>query len=236
MTKLILEQLEASFGNKEAVQFENLTIEHVMPRTLTDWWERHLGDDFEATHEILLHTVGNLTLTGYNPELSNADFSRKRQIFKDSHLDLNNYFVAHEEWNEEAIKDRAEALAERALSVWSYFGPSGDEAPIAAQTVTGKTPSGVVVVGQRIPVSTWREVAQITLEAVAELDQEVFDQIVIEFPRFVAWSRESLRSPRELANGAFVETNLSASAINRFCIQVVEATGLSPGDWFVETL
>lgn len=235
-TKLILERLETSFGNKEAVQFDNLSVEHVMPQTLTDWWKQHLGDDYEATHELLLHTIGNLTLTGYNPELSNADFSRKREIFKDSHLDLNNWFRDRKEWNEEAIRARAETLAERALSIWSYFGLSGDEAPITTQTVTGKTPSSVVILGQRFPVSSWREVAQKTLETTSELDHEAFDRIVTEFPRFVAQSGDGFRSPRELANGAFMEANLSASAINRFCIQVVEAAGLSPEDWFVETL
>lgn len=235
-TKLILERLETSFGNKEAVQFANLSVEHVMPQALTDWWKQHLGDDFEATHELLLHTIGNLTLTGLNSELSNADFPHKRKIFKDSHLDLNNWFRDCKEWNEEAMRARAEALADRALSVWSYFGSSGDEAPVTAQTVTGTIPSGVVILGQRLPVGSWRKVAQKTLETTAELDQEVFDRIVTELPRFVAQSGGGFRSPRKLANGAFMEANLSASAINRFCIQVVEAAGLSPEDWFVETL
>ncbi len=235
-TKLILERLEASFESKETVQYDNLSVEHVMPQTPTGWWKQHIGDDFETTHELLLHTIGNLTLTGYNSELSNADFSHKRQLFEDSHLNLNAWFRDQEEWNENTIRARANALAERALSIWKYFGPVGEEAPVVAQTVTGKTPSGVVILGQRLLVSSWREVAQKTLETIAELDQERFDEIVAEFPRFVAQSGEGFRSPRQLSNGTFMEVNLSASAINRFCIQAVEAAGLSPEDWFVETL
>lgn len=234
-TKLILERLESSFGNKEAVSFGNLTVEHIMPQTLTDWWKQHLGGEFESIHEQYLHTVGNLTLTGYNPELSNADFIYKRHIFKESHLDLNDWFEDLEEWNEEAILARAEMLAERALSVWSYFGPSG-EASVAPQTVTGTIPSEVVIMGDRVQVSSWREVAQTTLEMIAAIDEESFDEVVNRFPRFVSRTGETLRDPRKLSDGSFMESNLNASAINRFCIQAVEVAGLSPEDWFVETL
>src|SRR5262249_36413803 len=72
--KLILEQLEMSFGHKEMTDLNSMTIEHVMPQTPTEWWKEELGDDWEVTHATWLDTVGNLTLTGYNPELSNADF------------------------------------------------------------------------------------------------------------------------------------------------------------------
>jgi len=184
----------------------------------------------------MLHTIGNLTLTGYNPELSNADFSYKRQLFKDSHLSLNKWFIDQEKWDEETIRSRAEALAEVALSIWAYFGLAEDDAPTTAQTVTGTTPTSVVILGQRFSVSSWRDVAQKTLETVADLDQDSFEQILTTFPRFVAHSGDGFRSPRQLSNGDFIETNLSASDINKFCIQAVEVAVLSPEDWFVETL
>lgn len=207
-----------------------------MPQMLTDWWRQHLGEDFEATHELMLHTIGNLTLTGYNPELSNADFPHKRQLFKESHLSLNKWFVDQEKWDEETILIRAESLAEVALSIWAYFGSIEDDAPTTAQTVTGTTPTSVVILGQRFSVSSWRDVAQKTLETVADLDQDSFEQILVSFPRFVAQSGDGFRSPRQLSNGDFIETHLSASDINKFCIQAVEVAGLSPEDWFVETL
>src|SRR6185312_592613 len=77
-TKLILEKLEESFGHKEPISFDLLNVEHVMPQTLTEDWKDALGENWEITHQTWLHTVGNLTLTGYNPELSNADYARKR--------------------------------------------------------------------------------------------------------------------------------------------------------------
>ena len=58
----------------------SLQIEHVMPQTLTDSWKATLGEEWETIHDLLLHTVGNLTLTGYNAPLSNDEYSRKREI------------------------------------------------------------------------------------------------------------------------------------------------------------
>jgi uncharacterized protein with ParB-like and HNH nuclease domain len=126
--RLILEQLEASFGHKEMPDFANLTIEHVMPRVLTDSWKDHLGDGWDIVHETWLDTVGNLTLTAYNPELSNSDFPTKKAILQASHLELNKHFVGLDEWNENCMARRADALADRALQVWKFFGVQGDAA------------------------------------------------------------------------------------------------------------
>jgi uncharacterized protein with ParB-like and HNH nuclease domain len=119
--KLILERLEFSFDHKEPVDPETLTIEHIMPRTPTDWWRQHLGDDWEAVHEEWLDTVGNLTLTGYNSELSNFDFPTKKGQLEGSHVELNKYFASIGVWDEQAIARRGEFLAERALTVWPDF-------------------------------------------------------------------------------------------------------------------
>lgn len=128
--KLILERLELSFEHKEQVDPGTLTIEHVMPRTPTDWWRQHLGDDWEAVHEEWLDTVGNLTLTGYNSELSNSDFPTKKNQLQASHVELNKYFATVGVWDEQAIARRGESLAERALTVWPDFArrdEAGDE-------------------------------------------------------------------------------------------------------------
>src|SRR5436305_13939709 len=81
-----------SYRHKEPVDTEALTIEHVMPRTPTDWWRQHLGEDWEVVHDEWLDTVGNLTLTGYNSELSNSDFPTKKKHLQASHVELNKYF------------------------------------------------------------------------------------------------------------------------------------------------
>ena len=92
----------------------------------------------------------------------------------------------------------------------------------------------MIILGQRFPVSTWREVAQQTLETLAELEEDRFDQIVGKFPHFVGRESNKFRRSRQLRNGTFMETNLSAQAIHQYCRQIAEEAGLSSVDWRVE--
>jgi uncharacterized protein with ParB-like and HNH nuclease domain len=128
--RLILDRIEVAYGHKEQVDLGPLTIEHVMPRTPTEWWQRHLGEDWEAVHAEWLDTVGNLTLTGYNSEMSNGDFDSKRVHLQESHCELNRHFIDVETWDEQAIARRGEILADQALKIWPDFSvPTTDSAP-----------------------------------------------------------------------------------------------------------
>ncbi|GAA8906648.1 hypothetical protein VN0944_15380 [Helicobacter pylori] len=94
-----------------------------MPQKLTEEWERDLGENFQEIHNKYLHTIGNLTLTGYNPEYSNKSFQEKRDMekgFKDSPLRLNQGLRDLKSFGEEEIKKRANDLADLALKIWTY--------------------------------------------------------------------------------------------------------------------
>ena len=65
-----------------------------------------------------MHTLGNLTLTGYNPELSNRPFNEKRRLFQSSNLAMNREIADETEWGPEQIRSRAERLAARAKAIW----------------------------------------------------------------------------------------------------------------------
>ncbi len=117
------ERLE-NFDRKERVYTHEYTTEHIMPQHLTEEWERDLGENFQAIHDKYLHTIGNLTLTGYNPEYSNKSFQEKRGMekgFKNSPLRLNQGLRDLESsFGEEEIKKRANDLADLALKIWTY--------------------------------------------------------------------------------------------------------------------
>ncbi|GAA8610100.1 DUF262 and DUF1524 domain-containing protein [Helicobacter pylori] len=118
----ILERLE-NFERKERVYTHEYTIEHIMPKTLTEEWERDLGENFQAIHDKYLHTIGNLTKTGYNTECGNKSFQEKRDMekgFEDSPLRLNQGLRDLESFGEEEIKKRANDLADLALKIWTY--------------------------------------------------------------------------------------------------------------------
>ena len=116
----LLEELER-YNNKEVVNFEELQIEHIMPQTLTDEWKKELGSGWELTYQKYLDTLGNLTLTGYNPEYSNKLFIEKRDMkkgFKYSGLQLNRDLAKLERWTEKEILDRAMELSRIGLEIW----------------------------------------------------------------------------------------------------------------------
>ncbi|RVY22572.1 DUF262 domain-containing protein [Helicobacter pylori] len=120
--KYFLERLE-KFDTNEPVNTQECTIEHIMPQTLTEEWERDLGENFQAIHDKYLHTIGNLTLTGYNQDYSNKSFQEKRDMekgFKDSPLRLNQNLKDLESFGEEEIEKRANDLADWALKIWTY--------------------------------------------------------------------------------------------------------------------
>ncbi|PDX48646.1 DUF262 and DUF1524 domain-containing protein [Helicobacter pylori] len=120
--KYFFERLE-NFDTKEPVDTQECTIEHIMPQTLNLEWERDLGENFEAIHEKYLHTIGNLTLTGYNAEYSNNSFREKRDMekgFKQSSLKLNQSLKNLESFGEKEIEERANDLADWALKIWTY--------------------------------------------------------------------------------------------------------------------
>lgn len=111
-------------GRKERVHVDDYTIEHILPQdpNLSAKWRSELGPEAEQVQERWLHTLGNLTLTGYNSEYSNRAFSEKRDMkdgFKHSPLRVNEGLGATEAWNEEAIQARAAKLAKEAAKVWA---------------------------------------------------------------------------------------------------------------------
>ncbi len=121
-TKYFLERLE-SFNTNESVNTQKCTIEHIMPQTLTEEWKRDLGENFQAIHDKYLHTIGNLTLTGYNKEYRNNSFQEKRDMekgFKQSPLRLNQSLEDLESFGEKEIEERANDLADWALKIWTY--------------------------------------------------------------------------------------------------------------------
>ncbi|MFL1970763.1 GmrSD restriction endonuclease domain-containing protein [Helicobacter pylori] len=121
-TRYFLERLE-NFNTKEPVNTQECTTEHIMPQTLMEEWKRDLGENFQAIHEKYLHTIGNLTLTGYNEKYSNNSFQEKRDMekgFKQSSLKLNQSLKDLEVFGEKEIKKRANDLADWALEIWAY--------------------------------------------------------------------------------------------------------------------
>lgn len=100
---------------------KNITIEHIMPQTLSDKWKTALGNDWERIHQQYLHTMANLTLTGYNSQYSNLTFLEKKNMekgYNDSAFRLNNYVKTCDQWTETELRQRQQELLGVFLKLW----------------------------------------------------------------------------------------------------------------------
>ncbi len=127
-TKTILDTLE-NYKRKEYVPTKEYTIEHIMPQTLSDEWKKELGTDWERIHEMYLHTIGNLTLTGYNSEYWNKRFTDKQDCvdkdgnkigYRHTPIKISSYLTSVPKWGENEILSRAELLAKELIQIWKY--------------------------------------------------------------------------------------------------------------------
>ena len=170
----ILERME-NRDNKEKhdvvkqLNEHTVTIEHIMPQTLSEKWKVALGEDWERIHQQYLHTMANLTLTGYNSQYSNLTFAEKRDMekgFKDSAYRLNSYVRSCEQWTETELLKRQQELFKVVLSLWpmptTNFEPVKAEAEAASLDeedfeFTGKKLQAYIFNDMRVTVNTWKE-------------------------------------------------------------------------------
>lgn len=148
---------------------KTISIEHIMPQTLSDKWKDALGEEWERIHQQYLHTMANLTLTGYNSQYSNLAFIEKRDMekgFNDSAFRLNNYVKSCNQWTEAEMKQRQHDLLEVFMRLWpmpsTTFEPAKREIESASiedddYEFTGKKIQGYFYHNVHYTVNTWKE-------------------------------------------------------------------------------
>ena len=146
-----------------------LTIEHIMPQTLSSIWKKEIGDDYERIQEQWLHTISNLTLTGYNSNYSNRPFTEKKQMehgFEESGIRLNRFVAQCSKWTEEELELRKKQLSKLALKIWAYpttdyIPPQKEEDMVSLSEdngiAVGRKISAFVFQGTKYNVSDWAD-------------------------------------------------------------------------------
>lgn len=163
--KLILQWLEESYRLKEVVSPDDLTIEHVLPQTLSDEVREELADvlgdgaDIAYEHERIVHTLGNLTLSGYNSEMSNSPFEKKKGWLATSGLRMNQIIAEHSKWGPVDIVSRANDLAERIIELW----PGPDESLAGVDDTPSELRGAVAAVVPEIPAGRWSSYGEVAL-------------------------------------------------------------------------
>lgn len=96
-----------------------ISIEHIMPQTLSEEWKKSLGADIKL-YDTYLHGLGNLALVSMNSELNNKPFEKKKEIYKEANFYYTRRICDYDKWNIESIEKRAEEFADIALKIWHY--------------------------------------------------------------------------------------------------------------------
>jgi uncharacterized protein with ParB-like and HNH nuclease domain len=230
----ILERLE-NYKNREVIDLQKLlaegklTIEHIMPQTLSNTWRNELGADYENIHLTYLHTIGNLTLTAYNSEMSNKSFSEKKSIeggFLHSKLYLNDYIKKQDAWNKTTIMERANILIKKSLEIWQSCKTNYENIRELENTYnldddidfTGEKIKYFTLLGQKIIVDYWVNFLQQLCIILYDLEPAKFRNLLIDNEvnkkSIILSNDESkFRSPLKITEDIFIEGNQSTEYI-----------------------
>lgn len=227
----IFERLENSINgekNDVAKMFENkeVSIEHIMPQTLTNEWRIMLGQNADAISEMYLHTFANLTLTGINSELSNKPFNIKRDGYidkdgnkqpgyKESIYRMTNYVKTCDQWTEVELKNRADAIASTFLKLYPL--PKSEYKPLAKPfdeilfedesfNPTNRNIRGYILFGESHSVSTWKDMLVEIVEIVNEKYSDVVDTLYDAGAFF--WSSPNESYCTKLSTGKYLWTSM----------------------------
>ncbi|MGX7350950.1 hypothetical protein RU97_GL000335 [Enterococcus canis] len=221
LVKLTLEMLEL-YRTKEPLDFTKMQVEHILPQTLTNEWKVEVKN----VNEVKLKygdTIGNLTLTGYNPELSNKIFSEKRLLYKESNISLSRDVAEkYQSWNASTIENRGKELARQALEIWRFPiqtqsieqpSLSGEHFLDEELNITGSKPKLLSIANKDLKVDSWKRLLIGFLDYVWEIDSQTFLNLKRKGALKRLFSNRDIRSIGNLMNGDTVETNFSAETI-----------------------
>lgn len=198
---------------------KTISIEHIMPQTLSDKWKDALGEEWERIHQQYLHTMANLTLTGYNSQYSNLAFLEKRDMekgFNDSAFRLNNYVKSCDQWTEVEMKQRQHDLLEVFMRLWpmpsTTFEPAKREIESASiedddYEFTGKKIQGYFYHNVHYSVNTWKEMLIQMCNHVLLEKRSTIEWLCANEEHGFSHTPESWR--KELAPGLYVWTDNS---------------------------
>lgn len=220
---------------KETLDTENLSIEHIMPqnKNLSMSWQKMLGENWQSVHEKYLHTLGNLTLTGYNSEPGDKPFEKKKEKLEETitHIAVLYSDVKDKsEWNSVNMEKRAKRLAEIILKLFpieqpktkiEFTDPHYKLYTLAnPDDATYKTVNYFEFLGERVNVSSFAEMVRSIAQILYDMDNSIIDDMAKKHEPLPEWTtpafsyeEDGVRNPFKLRNcNIYISTGYSASA------------------------
>ena len=206
------------------------SIEHIMPQHLTYEWQNELGSDYETIHNEWVNRLANLTLTGYNPSLSNKTFAEKRDSenggYKASGIRMNQRIAQLNKWGVEELIQRNDEMVKRAKEIWSF--PETSFVPVEKEydsctlddedvDLTGREILKYAYKNAEQPCDSWTDMMEAVVSSLHQQDKSVLTSIAYEGPSFndlgnyIKNNPELLRSPLKIDENIYIEKNTSTA-------------------------
>ena len=226
---------------KEKIDTTTLSIEHIMPqnKNLSKAWQNMLGDNWDQVHDRYLHTLGNLTLTGYNSELGDKPFDVKKNMLENpehpTHITiLYNDVLNKDIWNEETIKDRADRLIKVILKLFpiveatekiDFSDPRYQEYTVVdPSNATYKYVNYYELLGERVAVESFAAMVRSISEKLYDLDSSIIKRMAKNNETFPNWlnpvfsyDKEIVKSDVEFKKGTGIYISSGFSAFDCIC-------------------
>lgn len=224
---------------REQIKTDSLTIEHIMPqnKNLSTIWRRMLGDDWELVRERYLHTLGNLTLTGYNSELGDLPFAEKLNLLsnKNTHVTVLYSDVKDKAaWNAQTIEARSERLSKEILKLFPIEPPATkiDFSDPRYQLYTVSDPHNATyklvnyyeLLGERVNVDSFAFMVRSVAGKLYDLNSGIIERMARDLDVFPAWlnpvfayDKDAIRNAVKLKDGCDIYISTGFSAYDCIC-------------------
>ena len=191
VTKYLLYYIEKHLNPNTSATMASGSIEHIMPQTLTDTWQKYLAFNGDADiHDEKLHVLGNLTLTESNSQLSNKPFGEKQAIYSDSMYVMTADLARLSAWTSKTIDVRSAQLSQIAIKLWPYAGVQKPAISNNMYTLSdnlrnlgSQTPTSFTFLGEEVPCHTWHEMTYGVVVILHKLIPETIEQLAQTQPR-----------------------------------------------------
>ena len=224
---------------KEQIKTDALTIEHIMPqnKNLSTAWQKMLGSDWELVRERYLHTLGNLTLTGYNSELGDLPFAEKLDMLSDKNTHVTVLYSDVKdktEWNAQTIEARSERLSKTVLKLFPIELPTTkiDFSDPRYQLYTVADPHNATykwvnyyeLLGERVNVDSFALMVRSVAGKLYNLNSSIIDRMARSLEVFPAWQnpvfaydKDAIRNAVKLKNDSDIYISTGYSAYDCIC-------------------
>lgn len=189
-SKYLLYSLEKNLPHsKELPPYSTGTVEHILPQTPTDEWVKYLKESNDAEeYEKYIHSLGNLTLTNYNSQLSNNFFESKKTEYAQSNYAYTNELGNIQSWLSADIEKRGKKLADAAIGIWkldkTYISSSvidtGETYTLSSDfpSFLGQKPATVSVLGEERQIKSWVDFLKFTADKFYAADSKIFEELL----------------------------------------------------------